>query len=959
MDKRWCTKDTFLHLKKNRFCIMKTLYTFILAFALTIAGQAQILTSTPAFPTQTDEITIIYNTTSGNAELAGAVPVYAHTGVITSNSADMNDWQHVVGNWGTADPNVVMTPMGGNNHRIIINPSTFYDLDDGEEVYRLMFVFRNQNGSLVGRNANGSDIYLDIYPPGFNAGIVSPGVESQIVSGGQNVNITCSASVAADISLLQNGTEVASESGVTTLNYTFNETAAGEYHLEMTATDGNETVTDELTLIILPAVNVAASPAGTIDGINYVDGSTVRLQLYAPNKDYVMIIGDFNDWSFDLDYMMNRTPDGATYWLDITGLDPNQEYRFQYYIGGNDIRVAEIYAEKILSPWDDPWIPASHYPDLTPYPVGLTTDPVSVFKINQEEFSWTDGSFVRPPKERLVIYELLLRDFVADENWQTLTDTLDYIQNLGITAIQLMPINEFEGNNSWGYNPAFYFAPDKIYGTPEALKAFVNECHNRGIAVILDIALNHSFGQNPMVRMYFNPDAGDYGQPTPENPWFNEVPKHDFNVGYDFNHESARTRAFTKRVISYWMDEYHIDGYRFDLSKGFTQNNTLGNIGAWNAYDQSRVNIWTDYYNHMQSEEPGSYVILEHLADNPEETALANLGLMLWGKMSTQYEEAAMGYASDLNWGSYQARGWNNPHLVTYAESHDEERMMYKTLEYGNSNGSYNTQELPTALKRQELIHTLLIPIPGPKMIWQFGELGYDYSINHCEDGTINSNCRVSPKPIRWDYREAEDRYYVYKVVSALNQLKKTQPVFSTGNYNMDTGGYGKRIHLNGSTQNAVVVGNTSVNQLNFVPGFQHTGTWWDYFTHTSFEVTDVNASLPYAAGEYHIYTDYELPAPDLGTGIEEILAFTGQRLMVYPNPSSSFMNLSFKLQQASGVVVEMIDMQGRVAWKENKGNVPAGVQTIVLHHELPAGHYIVRFITDGEILSTHAVIER
>ncbi|MFN9798588.1 MAG: alpha-amylase family glycosyl hydrolase, partial [Bacteroidota bacterium] len=155
--------------------------------------------------------------------------------------------------------------------------------------------------------------------------------------------------------------------------------------------------------------------------------------------------------------------------------------------------------------------------------------------------------FVRPPKERLLVYELHVRDFVADRTFQSVLDTLDYLENLGVTAVQFMPLNEFEGNDSWGYNPSFYFALDKAYGTEEKFKELVNECHNRVMAVILDIELNHSFGQNPMVRMYFDPDAGEFGQPTAESPWFNQVPRHDFNVGYDFNHESQRTRNFSKR----------------------------------------------------------------------------------------------------------------------------------------------------------------------------------------------------------------------------------------------------------------------------------------------------------------------------------------------------------------------------------------------------------------------------
>ena len=179
-----------------------------------------------------------------------------------------------------------------------------------------------------------------------------------------------------------------------------------------------------------------------------------------------------------------------------------------------------------------------------------------------------------------------------------------------------MPVNEFEGNNSWGYNPSFYFAPDKNYGTKAQLKAFIDECHQRGIAVIMDIALNHSFGENPQVQMYFNSSVGDWGQPSSDNPWFNEMPTHDFNVGYDYNHDSPYTKAFCKRVLKHWVDNYHIDGFRLDLSKGFTQNYTLGDINSWSLYDQSRIDILTDYANYIWNNSPDTYFILEHFAEN-------------------------------------------------------------------------------------------------------------------------------------------------------------------------------------------------------------------------------------------------------------------------------------------------------------------------------------------------------
>ncbi len=929
----------------------KGLLFFVLLISLfTIRVEAQILTSTPAFPTQTDQITVYYDATTGNGDLSGYTPIYAHTGVITSNSIGPNDWQHTVGNWGTADASVLMTPMGNNIHKIVITPSTFYNLNVGETVSKMMFVFRNAQGTVVGRNADGSDIYLNVYPPGFNASLSQPTAESQIVSANQVVPVTANSSIASNITISVNGTQVASGNGITSLNYNFSESLSGEYIVSMTAVNGATTITDEKVIIILPSINVAAAPAGTIDGINITSTTGVRLQLYAPNKSFVFVIGDFNNWQLDLNYLMNRTPDGNTYWLDIPNLSPGTEYRFQYYINMEGMRVADVYADKILDGWNDGWIPETTYPNLIDYPNGLTSEPVSVFRTDPPVFNWTDQSFVRPAKTKLVVYELLVRDFLEDRTYTSLTDSLDYLENLGVTAIQLMPINEFEGNDSWGYNPSFYFAPDKAYGSSEALKTFVNEAHNRGIAVIMDIALNHSFGQNPMVRMYFDASAGQYGQPTTSNPWFNPTPKHDFNVGYDFNHESLQTKNFTKRILTHWMQNYHIDGYRFDLSKGFTQNYTLGNIGAWGAYDQSRINILTDYYNHMQTVEPGCYGILEHFADNSEETVLSNNGMMLWGNLNHEYMEGSMGYSSNFSWGSYQNRGWNNAHLITYAESHDEERMMYKNLLYGASSGTYNITNLNTALKRQELAHCLLLPIPGPKMIWQFGELGYDYSINTCSDGvTINADCRTAAKPVRWDYWDNQNRKHLYKVTAALNNLKKNEPVFSTTNFNIDLGGFGKRIHLNG-TNNAVVVGNFQTTSINMVPGFQHTGTWYDYFTGNAFQVNDLNAAFFFEPGEYHVYTDYQLAVPDLNTSLEEVMSFAKSSFMIWPNPANNRVNLAYSMVQAAPVQIVLRDLTGRIVSSFSTQGVSGMNQSEwnLSAENIAAGSYIISVETEG-----------
>lgn len=944
---------------------MKTILFSLAALVVVAPLCGQILTTNPPFPTQTDVITITYMASSGNAELNNVVPLYAHSGIVVQQDVDncVNNWQYVKGPdnvWGTANSSLLLTPLGSNAHSIQIQPSSFYDeMPSGTDVARLMFVFRNASGSLVGRNQDGSDIYLDLYEPGFHAGILQP--FQQIVNANVNENIPlhCAASSPATLTLTINGTVVATAENATELDYTFNEATNGGYDIELTATDGTNTASETILININPQPSVLAAPMGTQDGITIVNNNTVRLQLHAPNKDFVYVLGDFNNWQFNAAYLMNRTPDGEKFWLDIPGLDPNTTYAFQYSIDLQDMRIADPYTEMVLDPWNDSWIPTSTFPNIPVYPRCSTSQIASTFKINDTDYNWTDDSYTRPPAERLVVYELHVRDFVSARNYQTLTDTLDYLERLGVTAIELMPINEFEGNDSWGYNTSFFFALDKAYGTKDSFKTFVNECHSRGIAVLMDIVVNHAFGQNPMVRMYFNPDAGEYGQPTAENPWFNQTPRHDFNVGYDFNHESSLTRNFFKRMMRHWIEEYHVDGYRLDLSKGLTQNNTLGDIGAWGAYDQSRVNILNDYYTDIQSHEPGAYMILEHLADNSEETALANSGMMLWGKMTTEYEQASMGYNSNsnLSWGVYTSRGWSQPRLVSYGESHDEERLMFKNLNFGNGNGAYDIQNLSTALQRQELAHTFLIPIPGPKMMWQFGELGYDYSINYCSDGTINPDCRTTAKPVRWDYREVAERYKVYKVVSALNAIKKTNPIFSTTDFDIDLAGLGKRLHLTSATLNSTIVGNFNVVPIDMIPGFQHTGTWYDFFAGTTIEANDLAAAMNFQPGEYHVYFDQPIFAPDTALNVSEAMEMFGFDFMVYPNPASDLVSIGFHNASPQRITIDLLDLSGRVVEHIDTRNMATGIQTIDWSSShIGAGTYLVR-VQGEQHNTTHPLI--
>jgi hypothetical protein len=573
-------------------------------------------------------------------------------------------------------------------------------------------------------------------------------------------------------------------------------------------------------------------------------------------------------------------------------------------------------------------------------------------------------NFVKPPKERLVIYELLVRDFTEARTYKALIDTLDYLENLGINAIELMPVNEFEGNDSWGYNPMFYFAADKYYGPENDLKLFIDECHMRGIAVIVDVVFNHSFGQNPQLRMYS--ENGPAGPPSPENPWFNEVATHPFNVGYDYNHDSPDVQAFMKRNMHFWIQEFKVDGYRFDLSKGFTQNNTLGNVGAWNQFDQVRVNHWSRIRDEIYEVDDEAYLILEHLGDNPEETVLANNGFMLWGKLTDQSNEATMGYSSDLSWANYQSRGWNDPNVVSYSESHDEERLIYKNQLFGNqSNPNHDTRELAVALSRVEALNAIHIPLVGPKMYWQFGELGYDYSINHCPDGSVQEGCRTAAKPVRWDYFDDPDRQRLYKVTAAINKLKTENEAFSSTNYNFDTGGQGKRLIIQHPSMDVVIIANFSVNMLSMVPGFTQTGTWYDYFSGESIVETNLQNAFELQPGEYRVYTTVQLETPDITVSTEETLTNHGIVMGAYPNPFSDQTQISFTLGAQQNVQIRVLDINGREVANVFNGVKPAGNHMVrwsgvdARGAACENGFYVVQLITEDALGATKLVLQR
>jgi len=906
---------------------------------------AQVITTSPSFPTETDAITITFNATQGTGGLANyAGDVYAHTGVITDKSASDTDWKYVVAAWDTNLPKAKLTRISTNTYTLAItgNVRSFYGVPVGEKIKKIALVFRNSTGSLTGKDVGGKDIYATIYEAGtLNLVINKPVANNAIVELNAQVALEATASASSNLEILVDGVSVKTETAATTISTTYTTTTSGLHEVTYKANDGTSGVEKKMYFYTAPTVVNEALPKGLVRGVNYDpnDATKATLVLFAPYKTFVFAVGDFNNWMLNEGQLMKK--DGDYFWVKLENLTPNKEYVYQYFIDGT-LKVADPYAEKISDPWNDKWInyTATVYPNLIAYPEGKADGTASVLETGRTKYNWSVATFDRPDINKMVIYELHFRDFTTEGTVNAARLKLDYLQNLGVNVIELMPFSEFEGNDSWGYNPSFYFAPDKAYGTREDYKAFIDDCHSRGIAVVQDMVLNHSYGESPFLKMYFTPDA-TWGKPAANSPWYNvNAPNTDYSWGVDFNHESIHTQQLVDSVCSFWIKEYKIDGFRFDFTKGFT--NTVGN--GW-AYDQSRINILKRMADKIWALAPNDrpYVILEHLTDNSEETALANYGMLLWGNMNYAYNELLMGQTatSDIEWASYKKRGFTYPNLISYMESHDEERLVAKSLIYGNaSSSSYNLTELSNAITRMEVAAAMFIPIPGPKMIWQFGELSYDISIDF--------NGRVGRKPVKWEYFDDPARRKVYDVYAALNKLKTTEPAFGTSDYDLNVGNWGqKRIRLRHADMDVVILANTGTSIGLSDALFTKTGTWYEYFSGTSLNVTNVNTDIEMPKGSYKIFTTKQLPKP-IFTEIETVESGSSQ---IYPNPASDFVQIQ---AQSEVLSVELYNLLGRKVFEQTEN---LGTNPQINIQNLQNGIYILNVKTEQNGTTTSKLV--
>lgn len=914
----------------------KNTYLFFLFFAINVFSQQQTITynvSPTAFE-ENQSITVTFNGSSINEATWGVTgnALYLWAWSFDSNDTNIIDCP-TNGTWtNSSETNLLTYNSGTDTYSITFVPQTFYSRTG---IGRIGFLVKAKNAT---GDKKSQDITLEVGL--FQSTLTSPTVNSStIISSGGSLNITANNTNGnASYNLKANGVSISSNPSTT--SFSFNHTGiTSNQAYELDITQASITQTKKFNVIVNPGILSQALPSGLEDGINYnsSDATKATLVLDAPGKDFVYVAGSFNNWQPNSSHAMKKDATTGKFWLELTGLSSGTQYTYQYWVVDQTptlnspvlVKTADPYSTLVLSPYDDPYIPATSYPSLPAYPSGQERE-VTVLQTGQTPYNWSAAttSFVKPNKDNLVVYEVLIRDFDADRNFQDLIDKIDYFKNLKINAIQLMPVMEFEGNESWGYNTAYHLALDKFYGTANKFKEFIDLCHQNGIAVILDVALNHAFGRNPMVRMWMKDADGDgWGDPAADNPYFNEFAKHSYSVGADFNHSSALTKYYTKRVVKQWIQEFKIDGFRWDLTKGFTQACSGGDDTCTNAYQADRVAVLKEYADYSWSLDNNHIVIFEHLGTDSEEQQWANYrlgegkGILMWGEMTSKYAELAQGTSGDkdITRMGHVSRGFTGKRLIGYPESHDKERILYSAFTFGNGSGAFPVNgNLTNTIKRMSAIGAISLLIPGPKMIWHFGDLAHTGSIFTCNNGSVNTDydttggdCKLDTKPQpQWTNNWLADtnRSVVYNNWAKMIDLKKNNSVFNA-NYAISAPGGNnsnvrQRIYLFGGTgalTNVVILANFSVANLDIVADFPFAGTWYNLMDNSTLSVTNTAMNINIESGGFRIYGNQTALSsidfnPLVGAGL-------------YPNPSSTY----FSIDNSSITKVQIFSMTGQL----------------------------------------------
>jgi 1,4-alpha-glucan branching enzyme len=459
----------------------------------------------------------------------------------------------------------------------------------------------------------------------------------------------------------------------------------------------------------------------------------IEFSLFAPTIEEAVLFGSFNDWQ---DIVMKKGEDGY-FRAPLPLADGEYQYRFKVQ-------------SKSWFNQENEWVTITD-----PYVTDIdesTQNGVVCIKNGRrilDEYVWQHDDKPLPHDNQLVIYELHVGDFSGGEadpflrgKYSDVLAKLDHLTELGINAIELMPVKEFPGDRSWGYNPKYFFASESSYGSTAELKHLIDECHARGIRVLMDGVYNHANSESPLTQI-----DHDY--------WFHHEPRDlAFSWGPEFNYEFhdekfaiMPARKFIGDVVRFWIGEYHIDGIRYDAAR------QIGNYDfmRWIVEETKETVPFKPFYNVAEYLPPEPSITG---AEGPMDGCWHDFFLHTIGdylKTGECHMEAIKDVIDAKRKGFTQATN-----VVNYLSNHDHDRLLAKLGEQGILGDE--------AFRRAKLGATILMTAFGIPMLWMGEEFG------EFKPKTIDEN------KINWQLLAQEPNRDLFNHYKSLIALRKQHP---------------------------------------------------------------------------------------------------------------------------------------------------------------------------------------
>ncbi len=670
------------------------------------------------------------------------------------------------------------------------------------------------------------------------------------------------------------------------------------------------------------------------------DSTSFRLRV--SNKEYVLVriapVGSPVATANPI--VLNHHTDSYNWWVNVK-LDPGT-YEYQFEIENGKL---------IYDPWGRQI--GDNGTRFTVGAAGLTDD----------DYVWHSTSYVRPPLNKLIIYEMNMMEFAGgyfniaanQTRWSHLINRLPYLDSLGINAIELMPVTDY-GNIgpsgfSWGYDVNSYFALEPTFGGPRDFKEFVDSAHGRGIAVIMDMVLNHLNETSALWQM--QPDEA-------QNPYFKLCSETKTNedllcffkdmdywtpIGsINYGEELAQT------ALKMWVDSYHIDGFRYDFTEGI----------GWNRYDTSKgvlgfTNVIAHDYNNS------IYQIAEHLPESPAMIYFSGMTSSWHGIFRERLKGDVTGSTVSLsdmeNYVLGLGSGFSNdtPYVPsTYAtrmepvndcSNHDEQSLLYEMIHF-------QSVDTATAYQRDKLYSTFMFTSLGVPMLWEGNEMGEPR-------GYTSDATKLNFRPVQWNYLNTVRGQSQYQHYHTLIMQRKLNPALYNGTLVKQWKYDGFRVlvwgfkdSVSGNMIQAIANLSGTERTVTNVPWLA-SGTWYDVFNQNTFianATTLTSFTVPaYTARVFSNRSNGDLGIPlavDENGNNEIPKQFSLSQN--YPNPFNPSTTIHFELPKQSFVSLKIFDIMGREITTLIDQERHAGVYDIHWNAvNSPSGIYFYRLTTD------------